>query len=96
MCAFNAALHQSISLGRRRLIVLMNMDHPEALLKTTSEDSASTLRLYLRQYTHIDYRTADWFDRLLYALPVQGMLHNRNRQLTVNGYIDDDVPLLDA
>ena len=96
MFEFNAALRNSVRLGKRRLIVLMNMDHPEALLETTNEDNVSTLRLYLRQYTHIDYRIADWFNRLLYALPVQGMLHNRNRQLTVNGYIDDDVPLLDT
>ena len=94
MYAFNAALHQSISLGKRRLIVLMNADLQSALLGTTSEDDIVSLRLYLRQHTCIDYLAADYLGRLLYALPVHGMLpHNQHGP----GATDtDDVPLVVA
>jgi len=44
---------------------------------------------YLRQYTFIDYTTGDLLDRLLYTLPLHGMLcDNQDR------YSDDDVQLI--
>ena len=33
-----------------------------------------TLRQYLRQYTYIDYWADDWLHKMLYALPLHGML----------------------
>jgi hypothetical protein len=74
---FNAALHRCLELGKKRLIVLMMLDEPQVLLQAANDDnSRSALRQYLRQYTYIDYRAADWLDRLSYALPINGMLEN--------------------
>ena len=77
MFEFNAALHRCLELGKKRLIVLMMLDEPQVLLRAANDDnSRSALRQYLRQYTYIDYRAADWLDRLSYALPINGMLES--------------------
>ena len=41
----------------------------------------------LRQYTYIDYTADDWLDKLLYALPLRGLLQNNEVRN------DDDVPI---
>jgi len=58
----------------RRLILLVVSDDPSAML---NDDSPTTdaLRQYVRQQTYIDYKKdKNWLDKLLYALPVTGML----------------------
>ena len=83
---FETALHHWISLKRtRRLIVLMALDNPNDLYANDASNTAA-LRRYLRQYTYIDYMAHDWVDKLLYALPLHGMNHQRPER--------DDVALL--
>jgi len=48
----------------------MMLDNPNDL--HTNETEA--LRQYLRQYTYINYPADDWLDKLLYALPLRGLL----------------------
>jgi len=74
MHEFDVALYHNITLKRkRRLIVLMMLDNPAASLNADTDTGKDTLRQYVRQYTYIDYKAADWFDKLLYALPLHGM-----------------------
>jgi hypothetical protein len=42
--------------------------------ETDSSRVVSSLRQYLRQYTYVDRSAGDWFSRLLYTLPIKGML----------------------
>ena len=86
------AYHHNVAVKRKkRLIVLMMLDSPTDLYDNDASDTA-TLRQYLRQYTYIDYTAVDWLDKLLYALPVRGLLQNnedRNRDDD-----DDDAQLV--
>ena len=85
------AYHHNVAVKRKkRLIVLMMLDSPTDLYANDATDKA-TLRQYLRQYTYIDYRADDWLDKLLYALPVRGLLQpNEDR----NDVDDADAPLI--
>ena len=77
MHEFDMSLHHNIATKHsRRLIVLMAVDSLDDLQTAADESSTdlTVLRQYLRQYTYIDYRKTDWLDKLLYALPVNGML----------------------
>jgi len=82
------AYHHNVAVKRKkRLIVLMMLDSPTALYDNDAAGTA-TLRQYLRQYTYIDYLADDWLDKLLYALPLRGLLqHNED-------HFDDDIQLL--
>jgi len=73
---------------KKRLVVLMALDNL-ADLDANDASGTATLRHYLRQYTYIDYTTDDWLDRLLYALPLRGMLGDNQYR-----YSDDDVQLI--
>jgi len=74
------AYHLNLVVKRKkRLIVLMMLDRPTDLYANDASDTA-TLRQFLRQYTYIDYPADDWLDKLLYALPLHGLLqHNEDR-----------------
>ena len=73
MWEFNIAYHEYITAKReKRLVVLMALDNTNELYCNDASDAAA-LRQYLRRYTYVDYKTADWFNRLLYALPLRGM-----------------------
>ena len=68
------AFHYNVvEIHKNRLVVLMALDRPTDLYANDASDSA-TLRQYMRQYTYIDYTADDWLDKLLYALPVRGLL----------------------
>jgi len=83
------AYHHNVAVKRKkRLIVLMMLDSPTNLYDNDASDTA-TLRQYLRQYTYIDYMADDWLDKLLYALPLRGLL--QNNEVHNN---DDDIQLL--
>ena len=84
------AYHHSVQKGKKRLIVLMMLDNPTDLYDNDASDM-TTLRQYLRQYTYIDYTTDNdkWLDKLLYALPLHGLLQ------ASDDYNDGDVPLLE-
>ena len=87
MTEFDAAYHHNVAVKRKkRLIALMMLDSPNDLYANDASDTA-TLRQYLRQYTYIDYTADDWFDKLVYALPLRGLLQNNEDRA-------DDVQLL--
>ena len=87
MTEFEMAYHHNVAVKRKkRLIVLMMLDSPNDLYANDASDTA-TLRQYLRQYTYIDYTADDWFDKLVYALPLRGLLQNNEDRA-------DDVQLL--
>jgi len=84
MTEFDMAFHHIVVEKRKsRLIVLMMLDNP-ANLDTYDASNTATLRQYLRQYTYIDYTADDWLDKLLYALPLRGLLqHNEDPNVDV-------------
>jgi len=70
MNEFDIACHHNITVKcKKRPAVLMALDSPSELYVTDASDTAD-----LRQYTYIDHKTGDWLDKLLYALPLHGML----------------------
>jgi len=78
MTEFDIAYHHNVVVKRnKRLIVLMMLDSPTDLYDNDASDTA-TLRQYVRQYTYIDYPADDWLDKLLYALPLRGLLQNNH------------------
>ena len=79
------AYHHNVAVKRKkRLIVLMMLDSPTDLYDNEASDRA-TLRQYLRQYTYIDYMADDWLDKLLYALPLRGLLQNNEEHNNDHG-----------
>ena len=103
MTEFDMAYHHNVAVKRKkRLIVLMMLDSPTDLYDNDASDTA-TLRQFLRQYTYIDYMADDWLDKLLYALPLRGLLQNTqtgmNHALEAeeqDGHLQDtDMELLD-
>ena len=76
---FKKAYHHNVMvMHKKRLIVLMMLRNLTDLGNYDADDIA-VLRQYLRQYTYIDYTTDDWLDKLLYALPLHGLLqHNED------------------
>jgi len=94
MTEFDAAYHYNVAVKRKkRLIALMMLDSPNDLYANDASDTA-TLRQYLRQYTYIDYTAGDWLDKLVYALPLRGLLQNNESQH--NEDRNDDDELLDG
>jgi len=84
MTEFELAYHHNVAVKRKkRLIALMMLDSPNELVANDESDTA-LLRQFLRQYTYINYHANDWMDKLLYALPLHGML-------SPNADADDDV-----
>ena len=84
------AYHHNVAMKHnKRLIVLMMLDSPTDLYANDASDTAS-LRQYLHQYTYIDYTADDWLDKLLYALPLRGLLQNNEDHND-----DDDVRLIE-
>jgi len=71
----------------------MMLDNPANLLNTDTNPDDDTLRQYLRQYTYIDYKAADWLDKLVYALPMHGMM---DRSCSVEQSANDDQELIAA
>ena len=87
MTEFDMAYHHNVAVKRKkRLIVLMMLDRLTDLYDNDASDTA-TLRQFLRQYTYIDYTADDWLDRLLYTLPLRGLLQNNHGR-------DEDVQLV--
>lgn len=87
MREFELALHHNVAtLRKKRLIVLMMMDGPLTAIESFESEA---LKLYIRQYTYIDYKAKDWFNRLVYALPVNGM-----KQHTGCAAVDETTQLL--
>ena len=88
MTEFDLAYHQNVAVRRKkRLIVLMMLNNPAAELYNDDASDKAALRQYVRQYTYIDYTKHDWLDRLLYALPLRGLLQQQNH--------GDEMALLD-
>jgi len=98
MTEFRMAYHHNVVVKRKkRLIVLMALDSLDELNTHNNDDDAvsdtTMLRQFVRQYTYIDYRRQDWLDRLLYALPLRGLLQRNDHQIMEELNVPDDVPL---
>ena len=79
MTEFDLAYHYNLVVKRKkRLIVLMMLYNPTAVLDNEDRDTTATLRQYMRQYTYISYPADDWLDQLLYALPLRGLIQHNN------------------
>ena len=94
------AYHHNVAVKRKkRLVVLMALDSLDELNNHNNDDAVSDttmLRQFVRQYTYIDYTREDWFDQLLYALPLRGLLQRNDHQMmmaNIDLQDDDDVPL---
>ena len=89
MNEFDLAFHHySFVVRKQRLIVLMLLDDPLTAIgrlcdeETTADNSRNfdSLHQYLSHHTYIEYSADDWFDKLLYALPINGMLNAPRQQ----------------
>ena len=89
------AYHHNVAVKRKkRLIVLMALDDPNDLDVNEAASDTTMLRQFIRQYTYIDYRRDDWLDKMLYALPLRGLLqHDDGQPMADLEEQDDDVPL---
>jgi len=68
----------------------MKLDDPTTDLRHDDDASAKALlRQYVRQYTYIDYTKDDWFDRLLYALPLRGLSQQQQRDEEQMGVVQN-------
>jgi len=95
MYEFEVALYHNIVVKRKkRLIVLMALDNPADFCTNDEVSDTAALRQYLRQYTYIDHTADDWIDKLLYALPLNGMDQAQlNDEERFNLEDDDTIPL---
>jgi len=94
MTEFEMAYHHNVAVKRKkRLIVLMALDNLNDLDDNNACDT-TMLRQFIRQYTYIDYTRNDWLDKLLYALPLRGLLQDNDDQMMADLNVHDDVPLL--
>jgi len=94
MQEFDVSYHHNIMVKRKkRLVILMALDSPSDLYANDTTDMTA-----LRQYTYIDYAADDWLDKLLYALPVRGLLQRNQNEVNEGGqrpgYVQDDHALL--
>ena len=94
MTEFEMAYHHNVAVKRKkRLIVLMALDSLDELNEDDDAVSDTTmLRQFVGQYTYIDYTRQDWLNRLLYALPLRGLLQRNDHQMVagVDDHADDD------
>jgi len=101
MQEFDISYHHNVLVKRKkRLLILMALDSPNDVYANDASDTAA-LRQYLRQYTYIDYTADDWLDKLLYALPLRGLLQ-RDQEDVIEGIeqpgnlLDNDELLADS
>lgn len=86
MMEFRGAWNHSTRLKKRRLLVLkwpdVDVDVGGPVSPDSSEEAAmADVRLFLSTHTYISYSASDWWEKLLYALPVQRLLRsNRHNQ----------------
>jgi len=92
MTEFQFAFHHNVATKRKkRLVVLLALDSMEDL--NNVDQDTSLLRQFIRQYTYIDYRRDDWLDRLLYALPLHGLMERNDDQAVEDLEARDDIQL---
>jgi len=95
MAEFNMAFHYHVVEKRKkRLIVLIMLDNPKTRLDADDASHAATLRQYVRQYTYIKYPADEWLDRLLYALPLRGLLQHNDENREAGLSNEDDCILV--
>ena len=94
MTEFEMAYHHNVAVKhKKRLIVLMALGSLDELNNNDVVSNTTMLRQFVRQYTYIDYTRQDWLDRLLYALPLRGLLQRNDDQMMADLDVRDNVPL---
>ena len=94
MTEFEMAYHHNVAVKhKKRMIVLMALGSLDELNNNDVVSNTTMLRQFVRQYTYIDYTRQDWLDRLLYALPLRGLLQHNDDQMMVNLDVQVNVPL---
>lgn len=83
MTEFNLAFqHYITTFHKNRVILVMMLDSPSTRLAANDGERVDldmeSLRQYIRQYTYIDYKARNWMDRMMYCLPINGMLRGNN------------------
>jgi hypothetical protein len=67
--AFN---HNVLTLRKNRIIVMTMFDNQSAA--ALQDRATDCLRQYMRMYACVEYGKDNWLDRVLYALPLKGMM----------------------
>jgi len=72
MFEFRAAWHWNVEHGRRRLIVVKcpGVDEALAAAERDAVPGVDDVRMFLSTYTYIEHGSDDWWQKLLYAMPV--------------------------
>ena len=99
MLEFRTAWNLSIQHGKHRLIVVMCPDADQAL--AAAECNAVTgvedVRMFLSTYTYIEHGSDDWWQKLLYAMPINRLPavdFDFHQQVFDDVDNNDDVPLM--
>jgi hypothetical protein len=70
------ALHHIVTvLRKKRLILLVTLENPKM---TIDKHELKSMSQYISQFTYVNYNSSDWQKRLLYALPLKGMLSDQH------------------
>jgi hypothetical protein len=80
--------HYTCVVRKKRLVLLVTLENPLITVSDSDDDretcdnriNLDSLRQYLRHYTYIDCNVSDWFVRLLYSMPMKGMLEQQEQQ----------------
>jgi hypothetical protein len=73
MAQFNMAFsHSVLTLRKNRLIVMTMFDNQSAAALHDRESNC--LRQYMRMYACVEYDKDNWLNKMLYALPLKGMM----------------------
>jgi len=101
MMEFRIAWHWNVVHKRRRLIVVKCSDVDEALNDAAERDVVDDVRLFMSTYTYIEHdsESEDWWQKLLYAMPINrlpGVDEDFHLQRLYGAEDNDDEPLLNA
>jgi hypothetical protein len=97
MTQFNIAFnHNLLTLRKNRLIVMTMFDNQSAAA-ALQDRATDCLRQYMRMYACVEYGKDNWLDRVLYALPLKGMMqpiqHSQSDDVDPNTNLEDSSSL---
>jgi len=96
MLEFRTAWQWNLEHGRHRLIVVKCAGVDEALA-AAERDAVEDVRMFLLTYTYIEHNSDDWWQKLLYAMPINRLPNddpNFHHRFFVGADNDDQEALL--